>query len=96
MKKTMAVLLVGLMVLASTGSATYAAEGRGGFMGFISGFCFGLRAGVDYNDGKEIHWREWVRLVPVVNVVIGVWDGVEVAGGLTRAELANRYGSQYY
>jgi len=90
--------LVALMLVAlvpSEGRAQ-AAEGRGGFMGFIAGCCFGIRAGVDYNAGMDIHWREWGRIVPYVGIVFSLWDGIEVAGGLTRSELSEKYGSQFY
>ncbi len=89
-------MLIAILMLTIVGPAASAGEGRGGFMGFIAGCCFGLRAGVDYNGGKELHWREWVRLVPIVNLVVGIWDGLDCAGGLTRSDLAAQYGSQYY
>ena len=71
-------------------------ENRGGVMGFVAGCCFGVRAAADYNDGKEIHWREWALVVPVVNIVLMVWTGIEGADGMTRADLVEEYGSIYY
>ena len=97
MMRAVAVLLVVLMafmVVAPT--AAEAGSGRGGFMGFIAGCCFGLRAAIDYNEGMDIHWREWGRIIPYVGLVFGIWDGIEGAQGITRSELAERYGSQYY
>ena len=65
---------------------------RGGVIGFIAGFCFGVRAGGDYNAGKEVHWREWIRLL----VIPAIWDAIEGAQGVTTSELANRYGAAFY
>lgn len=80
----------------NTNAAVMEGEGRGGVMGFIAGCCFGPRAMLDYNDGKEIHWREWCRIIPYVGFVFGIWDGVEGAGGTTRAEFVEKYGSTFY
>ena len=74
MKKLIAGLMVGLMVLAVTAPAADAAAkgaGRGGFVGFIAGCCFGIRSGSAFNDGKEIHFREWCRLDGAVTHVRG-------------------------
>jgi hypothetical protein len=65
-------------------------------MGFIAGCCFGVRAGGAYNDGKDIHWREWILLVPVVGLGFAVYNGIEGANGVTTADYAKRYGSIYY
>ncbi|HOU21266.1 MAG: hypothetical protein KBC66_04425 [Kiritimatiellae bacterium] len=99
MKKLIAGLMVGLMVLAVTAPAADAAAkgaGRGGFVGFIAGCCFGIRSGSAFNDGKEIHFREWCRLIPYVNIVFAIWDGVDGAKGTTTADLASQYGATYY
>lgn len=97
MMRAVAVLLVVLMAFMMVApTAAEASTGRGGLMGFIAGCCFGIRAAADYNEGLEIHWREWGRIVPVVSLVLGLMDGIEGAQGITRAELAQQYGSQYY
>jgi hypothetical protein len=57
--KIIASLLIALMVLLSIAPAVSAASGQGGFMGFLVGCCFGIRSGAAYNDGKDLHWREW-------------------------------------
>jgi len=95
MKKLIAGLLVAVMVL-GTVAPVQAGEGRGGVMGFIAGCCFGVRAGGDYNEGKEIVWREWVRLIPYVGLVFAIWDGIDGANGVTRADYAETYGSTYF
>lgn len=99
MKKVVAVIMVSIMML--TAIQVQAAdgklgEGRGGVMGFIAGCCFGIRAGADYNSGKEIHWREWIMLIPYVNIIFAIWNGIDGANGVTRAQYAEQYGSMYY
>ena len=97
MKKAIAGLLVAVMMLGAVAPQAQAAEkGRGGFMGFIAGCCFGVRAGADYNSGKEVHWREWVMLIPYVNIVFMIWNGIDGANGTTRADYAEQYGSTFY
>ncbi len=99
MKKLIACLLAGAFMMATVApvqAEMAKGEGRGGVMGFIAGCCFGVRAGSDYNDGKEIHWREWVMLIPYVNLVFAVWNGIDGANGVTRADYAEQYGSTYY
>lgn len=98
MMKVITVMLVvamAFMVLAPATSAVEG-EGRGGLMGFIAGCCFGIRAGGDYNEGKDIHWREWCTLIPYVNIVFAIWNGIDGMNGVTTSEYAKEYGSQYY
>lgn len=97
MKKIIACLLIAVFMISSVSSASAAqSTGRGGFMGFIAGCCFGLRSSGAYNEGKEIHWREWVMLIPFANIVFAVWNGIEGANGVTTKDLAARYGAMYY
>lgn len=93
MKKIMTVCLFALML---TSAVPAQAAGRGGLMGFIAGCCFGIRAGGAYNEGKEIHWREWVGLIPIANIVFAIWNGIEGANGMTTSDYAAKYGSQFY
>ncbi len=95
MRKMLAMLMAALLLTVSAAQAA-PSSGRGGFMGFIGGCCFGLRAGAAYNDGKEIHWREWCRLIPYVGIVFAIWDGADCAGGKTNADFAAQYGAMYY
>ncbi len=69
---------------------------RGGLMGFIAGCCFGIRAGAAYNDGREIHWREWVLLVPYVSIVFSIWNGIDGASGRQTEDYTAQYGSAFY
>jgi len=96
MMKFTALVLVLVMALMIAAPAAVAGEGRGGFMGFIAGCCFGIRAAGDYNEGKDIHWREWLMLIPYVNIVFAIWNGIDGVNGVTTSELAQQYGSQYY
>ncbi len=100
MKKWIASLMIVLFVMMFIAPAADAAaskgQGRGGFMGFIAGCCFGIRAGNAYNEGKEIHFREWCTIIPYVGVVFSIWNGITIAGGTTTAGLASQYGATYY
>lgn len=95
MKKVICIALVAVFML-SASSAVFAGEGRGGLMGFIAGCCFGVRAGGDYNEGKEIHWREWCRLIPYVGIVFNIWDGLDGMNGVSSADYAAKYGATFY
>jgi len=96
MKKVLAGALVVLFLAGAVTPASAVNPNRGGVMGFIAGCCFGIRAGAAYNDGKEIHWREWVMLIPYVNIVFAIWNGVDGANGTTTADYAAKYGTIYY
>ena len=96
MKKFVACLLIGLVLASSVTTSFAVNEQRGGVMGFIAGCCFGIRAGAAYNDGKEIHWREWVMLIPYVNIVFAIWNGVDGANGMETKDYATKYGAIYY
>lgn len=91
MKKIVAVLMAG-MVLSMATAVQAAPADRGGVMGFIAGCCFGVRAGGAYNSGKEIHWREWITLLPLVCI----WNGIEGMQGKTTSDYAKQYGSSFY
>lgn len=96
MKKIITCCLAALILLLNAGSASAINENRGGLMGFIAGCCFGIRAAGEYNEGKEIHWREWVRLIPYVGIVFAIWDGVDGINGMSTADYAKKYGSAFY
>ena len=98
MKKAIAGLLMMAMVTLAVTPTAQAAEmnGRGGVGGFFAGCCLGIRAGLDYNDGKAIHWRDWTPIIPYVGIIFMIWNGVDCANGMTRAAFAEQYGSNYY
>jgi hypothetical protein len=95
MRKKVLTTVVALM-MAGVLSVQAVNPNRGGIMGFISGCCFGVRSGLAYNDGKEIHWREWGMLIPVVSLVFAVWSGIDGANGMTSKDYAEKYGASYY
>ena len=96
MKKLIASLMVVLLLLCAAGTSSALNENRGGLMGFIAGCCFGIRAGAAYNDGKEIHWREWVLIIPVANIVFAIWNGIDGANGMTTADYSKSYGTTFF
>ncbi len=98
MKKFVACIMLAAVLLSTVGSSSALAmnENRGGVMGFVAGCCFGIRAGAAYNDGKEIHWREWVMLIPYANIVFAIWNGVDGANGMQTSDYAKKYGAMYY
>jgi hypothetical protein len=96
MKKLAIGVLTVTLLLGSATNTLAVNEQRGGVMGFIAGCCFGIRAGAAYNDGKEIHWREWVMLIPYVNIVFTIWNGIDGANGMTTPEYAKKYGASFY
>lgn len=95
MKRVSALMLMAVLLMA-TPSLTEAYEGRGGFGGFLVGCCFGLRTAAAYNEGKDLHFRDWGQLIPIVGTVLVIWDGVQGYQGITTSDLAAEYGSNYY
>lgn len=98
MKKLMAICLVAVM-LAGLCTVDVQAKGTqqpGGIPAFLIGCCWGIREGTMWNDGSEMHWREWVRIVPFVNIVIGIWDGLECYQGMKPQEWAKKYSANWY
>ena len=96
MRKWIVSLMVGMFLAGSALTASAMNENRGGLMGFIAGCCFGIRAGAAYNDGKEIHWREWVLIIPVANIFFAIWNGVDGANGMTTADYTKAYGATFF
>lgn len=95
MRKKMMGAVVALL-MAGLVSADAVNPNRGGVMGFIAGCCFGVRTGAAYNDGKDVHWREWVMIVPFASIVFAIWNGVDGANGMTTSDYAAMYGATYY
>lgn len=88
MKKIVTAIVAALTLATLVPVASAApAEGRGGPLGGLIGCCFGIRAAADYNEGKTIAVREWMRIVPFVSVVFAVIDCVDGWKGTTRSEL---------
>lgn len=63
---------------------------------FLVGVCIGPRTAQEYAAGKDFHWREIGRAVPYVNIIFWIWDGIDIAGGKSRADLQQIYPGNYY
>jgi len=98
MKKIMTLSLIGLLLVSAAPMTAEAqpAEGRGGVAGLFIGCCFGIRTAGQWNEGKDLHFRDWGRIIPVVNIVLAVWDGIEGSQGITTSDLQAEYGAQYF
>ena len=92
MKKFFALVLAAALVAAPV--AVQARE-TGGLVGGLVGCCFGVRTAGAYNDGKNLDIRDWIRIIPFVNIVGAVWDAFDGYNGITTAELAKTYPGCY-
>lgn len=95
MRKIGAIALLGALLMAAP-SMSEAYQGRGGIGGLLVGCCFGVRTAGEFNAGKDLHFREWGRLIPYVGIVFAIWDGIEGAQGITTSQLQQNYGALYY
>jgi hypothetical protein len=95
MKKIMVFSLVSLFLFSALPMAD-AQQQRGGLPGLLVGCCFGIRTAGAYNEGKDLHFRDWGRIIPVVGLVLAIWDGIEGAQGITTSGLQAQYGAQYF
>ncbi|MBM4149626.1 MAG: hypothetical protein FJ224_11400 [Lentisphaerae bacterium] len=98
MKRVIAGILVATLFLTAMPVSTMAKSSRepGGAAAFFIGCCWGLREGLEWNEGADMHWREWVMIVPVVNIVFAIWAGIDCAGGITSRDWANANGANWY
>ena len=97
MKKAIACLLVGILLAGTVGTAMAANGGtRSGVISFFAGCCFGIRTGAAFNDGKQIHWRDWGPIIPYVGFIFSLWNGFDCGSGMTTHQLATQYGAIYY
>ena len=98
MKKLAAVVCVAVLVLTLCPLSGTAAVKRspGGLPAFIVGCCWGIREGSMWNEGSDMHWREWVRIVPIVSLIVGIWDGIECYNGVTSHAWAEANGANWY
>ena len=85
-----------LIALVPEKSEAKSSHEKGGLPAGIVGCCWGLREGTEWNEGADMHWREWVRIVPFVNIVIGIWDGVECMQGVKAHDWAKQNGADWY
>jgi fructose-specific phosphotransferase system IIC component len=98
MKKTICSLLAATTLMGSIASTVHAAPaaGRGGIGGFVIGCCFGLRSVSAWNEGKDLHFREWALIIPFVGTVIAIWNGIDGANGVTSKDLAAQYPGNFF
>ncbi|MBN1674380.1 MAG: hypothetical protein JXR37_25255 [Kiritimatiellae bacterium] len=96
--RIIACVLVAILLIGAVASAVAADAKKDApaLPPFLVGCCFGLRVGLEYNDGAQLHWREWCRLIPVVSFVIAIWDGVECQQGMTKKQWAEQNGANWY
>ena len=79
----------------SSGASSSAGGGTsrgGGVAAFFIGCFYGPRVGLQWNEGIDLHWREWCHIVPGINV----WNAIECAQGLTGHEWAQKNGVKWY
>lgn len=98
MMKFIAGLCVVMVLLTLCPVASQAAANRepGGVVAFFIGCCFGLRVGTEWNEGADLHWREWGVVIPVAGYIIGIWNGIECFQGIGAHEWAEANGANWY
>ena len=98
MKKLLWLVAIGMLfTVFSTGQAeAKVTREPGGLPAFFIGCCWGLREGSEWNEGADMHWREWCRIIPYAGIVFAIWDGVECYGGITAHEWAEKNGANWY
>lgn len=98
MKKVGIAACVALLILALCPATTTAKSNRepGGLPAFFIGCCWGLREGVEWNEGADMHWREWFRMAPVVGFAIAIWDGYDCYNGIGAKDWAEANGANWY
>jgi len=98
MRKVGTLLCVSAILLTLLTPPAHAKVSRepGGIPAFFVGCCWGIREGSEWNEGADMHWREWLRIVPVAGLVVSVWDGIECMDGVTAKDWAKQYGANWY
>lgn len=96
MKKLAIALVMSALFMSSSLTAEAQYDGRGGIGGLLVGCCFGVRTAGAFNEGKDLHFREWARIIPYVGAIFAIWDGIEGAQGMTTTKLRQSYGAQFY
>ena len=64
----------------------------GGMTAFFIGCCWGLREGTEWNEGADMHWREWLSPVPGINI----WNGLDCYKGIGAHDWAKQNGAAWY
>ncbi len=92
----LALMLAGAMLAPVEALARNTAREPGGVPAFFIGCCFGLREGTMWNEGADLHWREWATIIPVVGVVFAIWNGIDSANGMTSEQWAEQNAANWY
>lgn len=92
--KLTCLLMVGALLLAFP--MTSQANGRGGVGGLLVGCCFGVRTAGAYNEGNDLHFRDWAVIIPYAGVIFSIWNAVDGAQGITTSQLRQQYGATYF
>jgi len=100
MKRVVGIVVV-LALVASvfapmTAQALNTQREPGGVPAFFIGCCLGLREGTEWNEGADLHWREWCTLIPYAGIVFAIWNGVDCANGMTAHEFAEQNAANWY
>jgi len=97
MKRLVASVLLVVMLLSPVAiQSAKAATEPGGFPAFFFGCCMGMRVGSEWNEGKEVHWREWCVLIPYAGIIFAVWNGIDCYNGMTSKDFAKKYSTNWY
>ena len=98
MKKMLILGTVAAFLMASTVFTSEARVNRepGGIGAFFIGCCWGIREGSEWNEGADMHWREWCRIIPWAGIVFAIWDGVDCYKGIGAHEWAKKNGANWY
>jgi hypothetical protein len=98
MKKIVLACLIATFVIALCPRSSEAKVDRqpGGIPAFLVGCCWGIREGSEWNEGADMHWREWLRIIPYAGVIFQIWDGVDCYGGITAHDWAAKNAANWY
>lgn len=92
----LALMLAGAMLAPVETLARNTARKPGGVPAFFIGCCFGLREGTMWNEGADLHWREWAPIIPYVGIVFAIWNGIDCANGMTSVQWAEQNAANWY
>ncbi len=67
----------------------------GGVKAFCIGCCFGRRAALDYNEGKNISPRELAGIIPFINIIASLANASDAFDGVSRSQLHDEAPAYY-
>jgi len=97
-KKVILACLIAAFLVALSPLSSHAKVDRtpGGIPAFLVGCCWGIREGTEWNEGADMHWREWLRIIPYAGIVFMIWDGVDCGKGMGAHDWATKNGANWY